>query len=118
MLLLNCLNSWCQNNSLTGGQKDSVLISIADIRIANQKLIENKYNKQIIAQQDSLIMLHRNKYNALIIESSSLQDKLYNSYKVNKDLENSLKSANNKCKFLGGIATTSIIAFVVCIICK
>lgn len=118
MLLLSCLKSWCQSNSPTGGQTDSITIPISYIRLANQKLIENKYNKQIIVQQDSLIALHKDKYHALQVETSILQTKLYDSYQTNKNLENSLQRSNNKCKFLGGIAATGIIAFVVCALVK
>lgn len=117
-MLLSCLNGWSQSNSPTGGQTDSVFIHIDYIKLANQKLIENKYNKQIIVEQDSLINLHKMKYNALQRESSVLQAKLFNSEQVNKDLNKSIVRIENKNKVLGGIAVGSIIAFVVCIILK
>lgn len=115
-MLLSCLKSWSQSNSFTGGQNDSIFISIDYIRLANEKLIENKYNKIIIGQQDSIINLHIKKYDAITDEVKVLQNKLYNAESMNKELNKSLKKIDNKNKFLGGIAITSTIAFVVCIL--
>lgn len=54
VLLCNCSYSWCQSDTLhttssTGevNIRDSVLIAIDDIKIANAKMIELKYEKQI-----------------------------------------------------------------------
>lgn len=115
-MLLSCLNSWSQSNSLTGGRTDSVTIHIDYIKLANQKLIENKYNRQIIIEQDSLINLHKMKYDALNKESAILQTKLFNSEQTNKDLNKSIVRIENKNKVLGGIAIGSIIAFVVSVL--
>lgn len=50
VLLLSCSISWCQNDSLslTGDvEQDSILVPISAIRIANAKMIELKYEKEI-----------------------------------------------------------------------
>ncbi len=67
--LLNCSTSWCQNEnyhiSSTGERTaipDSVLISYNDLRKANAKMVELKYQKEIndslrsIIKNDDIIM--------------------------------------------------------------
>lgn len=68
IVLLSCSTSWCQNNatiSSTGeltASPDSVLISFNDLRKANAKMVELKYQKEIndslrsIIKNDDLIM--------------------------------------------------------------
>lgn len=75
LLLLSCSYSWCQsevNDSIlpTGDEykTDSVLVSIDALRIANSKMIELKYEKEIneylrnTIQTDSILIssLHTN----------------------------------------------------------
>ena len=68
-VLLNCSTSWCQNDnakiSSTGeliNTPDSVLISFDDLRKANAKMVELKYEKEIndslrsIIKNDDIIM--------------------------------------------------------------
>lgn len=49
ILLLSYSKSWCQNNATIPsiGGRDSVLVSYDDLRKANAKMIELKYEKQI-----------------------------------------------------------------------
>ena len=116
LLLLNCSSGWCQNNSPTG---DSIVsLNINYIKLANKKLIENKYNRKIILIQDSVINLHKIKYAALNSEVVRLQQDLHNSNKDISKLNKSLRVSKSRNKILGGIAGTSIIAFVICIILK
>ena len=69
IVLLNCSTSWCQNNSATisstgelTARHDSVLIAFDDLRKANAKMVELKYQKEIndslrsIIKNDDLIM--------------------------------------------------------------
>lgn len=69
LLLLTCSTSWCQSNlpdsiPLTGEemQTDSVLVPISALRVANAKMIELQYEKEInknlqcIIQNDSLLI--------------------------------------------------------------
>ena len=69
LLLLTCSTSWCQSNLhdsilLTGEemQTDSVLVPISALRVANAKMIELQYEKEInknlqyFIQNDSLII--------------------------------------------------------------
>ena len=73
IVLLNCSTSWCQNNntisSSTGGltaKSDSVLIAYDDLRKANAKMVELKYEKEIndslrsIISNDEIIMREYN----------------------------------------------------------
>ena len=64
IVLLNYSTSWCQNDnttsSSTGGltaKSDSVLIAYDDLRKANAKMVELKYEKEI---NDSLLSIIAN----------------------------------------------------------
>ena len=73
IVLLNYSTSWCQNDntisSSTGGltaKSDSVLIAYDDLRKANAKMVELKYEKEIndslrsIISNDEIIMREYN----------------------------------------------------------
>lgn len=67
VLALTCSISWCQSNlldsiSLTGEeiQTDSVLIPITALKVANAKMIELKYEKEINEQLRRLIQTDSN----------------------------------------------------------
>ena len=64
IVLLSCSTSWCQNNSATISSTgeliaspDSVLVSFNDLRKANAKMVELKYQKEI---NDSLRSIIKN----------------------------------------------------------
>ena len=119
LLVLSCSSGWCQSSSSpTGGQKDSVLISIDYIRLANKKIIEGISCKKIVNIQDSIINLQQQKYAELEAEASVLQTKLYNINECNQSLEFKLDKQNRKVRFLGGTALASTLAFILCIILK
>ena len=119
LLVLNCSSGWCQINTFsTGGQTDSVLISINYIRLANKKLIEGISCKKIVNIQDSIINLQQQKYAELEAEASVLQTKLYETNKVNTKLNERMDKQNRKVRFLGGTALASTLAFLLCIILK
>jgi len=69
IVLLSCSTSWCQNDNATipstgelSATPDSILISFDDLRKANAKMVELKYEKEIndslrsIIKNDDLIM--------------------------------------------------------------
>jgi len=69
IVLLSCSTSWCQNDNATisstgelSATPDSVLISFDDLRKANAKMVELKYEKEIndslrsIIKNDDVIM--------------------------------------------------------------
>lgn len=119
MLMLSYSKSWCQISIFpTGGQTDSVLISIDYIKLANKKLIEGISNKKIVVLQDSIISLQSKKYAELETEVGILQTKLYDVNKVNVRLTEDVNKQKSKVKFLGGTALVSALAFLVCIILK
>ena len=68
-VLLSCSTSWCQNDNATisstgelTASPDSVLIAFDDLRKANAKMVELKYEKEIndslrsIIKNDDIIM--------------------------------------------------------------
>ena len=119
MLMLSYSKSWCQNDTLpTGGQNDSVLISIDYIKLANKKLIEGISNKKVVVLQDSVIKLQSKKYAELEAEVGILQTKLYDAHRVNVKLAIDVNKERSKVRFLGGTALASALAFIVCIILK
>ena len=69
IVLLSCSTSWCQNDNATipstgelAATPDSVLIAFDDLRKANAKMVELKYEKEIndslrsIVKNDDVIM--------------------------------------------------------------
>ena len=119
MLMLSYSKSWCQSSySPTGGQTDSVLISIDYIKLANKKLIEGISCKKIVNIQDSVINLQQQKYAELEAEVSILQTKLYDAHSCNVKLTKDVDNQKSKVRFLGGTALASTLAFLVCIILK
>ena len=69
IVLLSCSTSWCQNDNATisstgelTASTDSVLIAFDDLRKANAKMVELKYEKEIndslrsIIKNDDIIM--------------------------------------------------------------
>ena len=79
IVLLSYSTSWCQNDnttsSSTGGlttKSDSILIAYDDLRKANAKMVELKYEKEIndslrsiIANDEIIIGKYNNKVDAL-----------------------------------------------------
>lgn len=119
MLMLSYSKSWCQiSYSPTGGQTDSVLISIDYIKLANKKLIEGISCKKIVNIQDSVINLQQQKYAELEAEVSILQTRLYDAHSCNVKLTKDVDNQKSKVRFLGGTALASTLAFLVCIILK
>jgi 2-phosphoglycerate kinase len=107
IVLLSYSTSWCQNRQATfpsTGElvySDSVLISYNDLRKANAKLIELKYEKQI---NDSLRSIIKNN-DIIITKYKQLNTNINN--KVNK-----YKKQRNI------IATVSSIIVLVCVLFK
>ena len=118
-MLLSCLKSWSQNSdyniSLT---RDSIMVAISDLRIANIKLITAKYNAERLAVKDSIINYQNQKYDALNVEVKSLQDKLHNTNVLNKTLKKDVEKVNKRNKILSGISGGAIAAFIVCLLIK
>jgi 2-phosphoglycerate kinase len=107
IVLLSYSTSWCQNRQATFSStgelvySDSVLISYNDLRKANAKLIELKYEKQI---NDSLRSIIKND-DIIITKYKQLNANINN--KVNK-----YKKQRNI------IATVSSIIVLVCVLFK
>ncbi len=64
IVLLSCSKSWSENSIIpsTGGVPDSVLVAVDDLRAANAKMVELKYEKEInadlrqIVKNDSVVV--------------------------------------------------------------
>lgn len=98
IVLLSCSTSWCQNDNATisstgelTATPDSVLIAFDDLRKANAKMVELKYQKEI---NDSLRSVIKN------------DDIIMREYSRNVDaLKKQVKQENRKYKIAswGGI---------------
>lgn len=81
VLLGSYSRSWCQSKidnvvytpRGVNTTDTTVLVPINMIKIANTKIIKAKLYKDIINEQDSIINLHKIKYNALYKEVETLQ---------------------------------------------
>ena len=79
IVLLSCSISWCQNDNATisstgelTANPDSVLIAFDDLRKANAKMVELKYEKEIndslrsiIKNDDAIMREYRSNFDAL-----------------------------------------------------
>lgn len=112
MLALNCSITWCQNDSssFTGVvEQDSVLVSINSIRIANAKMIELKYEKEINTNLRNIV-----KTDSILISSLSVN---LDACELNKKEEiNKYRKQRNKAIIFG--IESSLILILLLIIKK
>ena len=107
IVLLSCSTSWCQNDNATipstgelSATPDSVLISFDDLRKANAKMVELKYQKEI---NDSLRSIIKN------------DDVIMREYKCNADaLKEQVKQVKKQRNLAvgGGILVTLSLAIL------
>lgn len=95
-----------------------VAIPIELLRKANIKMIERKYFKKIIIEQDSIITL-KDKY---ILEQENVindfQKRLLVNAKLNETIRKDLEREKVKSKIFGGIAGVAIVVTIVIILIK
>ncbi len=95
-----------------------VAIPIELLRKANIKMIERKYFKKIIIEQDSIITL-KDKY---ILEQENIindfQKRLLVNAKLNETIRKDLEREKVKSKIFGGIAGVAIVVTIVTILIK
>lgn len=95
-----------------------VAIPIELLRKANIKMIERKYFKKIIIEQDSIITL-KDKY---ILEQENVindfQKRLLVNVKLNETIRKDLEREKVKSKIFGGIAGVAIVVTIVTILIK
>ena len=126
VLLGSYSRSWCQSEidnvvhppRGVNTTDTTVLVPINMIKIANTKIIKAKLYKDIINEQDSIINLHKIKYNALYKEVETLQNNLDNSNKVNDNLNKSIERIKRNNRYLVSGGAVCAIAFVVCLLVK
>ena len=98
-------------------ERESIVYKLKE----HEKDIEDKViklYKDIINEQDSIINLHKIKYNALYKEVETLQNNLDNSNKVNDNLNKSIERIKRKNRYLVSGGAVCAIAFVVCLLVK
>ena len=109
IVLLSCSTSWCRNDNATisstgehTASPDSVLISFDDLRKANAKMVELKYQKEI---NDSLRSIIKN------------DDVIMREYKCNADaLKKQIVQERRKSKIAcwgAGIITLSLAVAII-----
>lgn len=95
-----------------------IAIPIELLRKANIKMIERKYFKKIIIEQDSIITL-KDKY---ILEQENIindfQKRLLVNAKLNETIRKDLEREKVKSKIFGGIAGVAIVVTIVTILIK
>ena len=80
IVLLNCSTSWSKSdndsiNSSTGGlTQDSVLIAYSDLRVANSKMVELKYEKEINKHYRNIINNDSITINNLILRIGNMEE--------------------------------------------
>lgn len=107
IVLLSCSISWCQNDNATisstgelTANPDSVLIAFDDLRKANAKMVELKYEKEI---NDSLRSIIKN------------DDAIMREYSRNVDaLKKQVTQAKKQCNLAvgGGLFATIFLALL------
>lgn len=126
VLLGSYSRSWCQSeiNNVVHPPRgvnttDTVVsVPISMIKVANAKIIKSKLYKDIIEEQDSIISLQKLKYNTINNEIKILQYNLYNTNKVNDNLNKSIERIKRNNRYLVGGGAVCAIAFVVCLLVK
>lgn len=76
IVLLSYSSSWCQSDAMLSSTgeltKDSVLVAVDDLRVANAKMIELKYEKEInlslkeIVKNDSVAIVALRENNSVV----------------------------------------------------
>lgn len=123
MLLVCSKNLFGQTNDtfpLRGNADSLVVVDIATIREANIKLIERNCLKDVVAQQDTIILnqheiIDKYKEENLYIASQKLEfENKYNEAKeLNEKLSKNLKYTKIGLYTVGGIAVAAIIYGVI-----
>lgn len=116
---MNCsINLYGQNNiipSLEGVKDSLVVVNIFTIKEANIKLIERNYLKEIINQQDTIILDQQNvinnyrNYNLYLADENLKLQKVYNDVdNLNKSFEKTIKIQKAGLWALSGVSVAAI----------
>lgn len=105
--------SWCMTPSSTGVQARTDTITINDIRIANRKLIQAKYDAFLVVVQDSIINNQRNIINELETINDDLQNRILKGNDINERLMKDVDKYKRKSKRASWAAIGSGSAFIV-----
>lgn len=111
IVLLNCSISWCQNDnhtiSSTGeltATSDSVLVAFDDLRKANAKMVELKYQKEINDSLRSIIVV---------------DEKIMREYNDNVNaLQKQIKQEVRKRKIAGWLGVLVSVSLAIALIVK
>lgn len=107
-MLLNSFINYCQSTNhinVPTGLQDSVLISINDIRIVNEKLIERKYYIKINKEQEEIIKLNNDYINEQHKIIDDLQDRIVATQDINNKLQKEYEKEKKNKKIAIGCAS-------------
>lgn len=112
IVVLNCSKGWCENSNISSTgveiQSDSlVLIPISELKLANAKMIELKYEKEI---NDSL--------RSIIINDNTIISNYRQIVKTNNNEIDVLKHKINKKSMQRNIAIGTTIALLITLLVK
>ena len=105
ILLLSCFTGWSQNDTIV--TKDSVVIAISALKVANAKMIELKYEKEINKNLQEIIIA-----DSIIISNLNNDIVLYEK-RANNAIHKA-KRQRNKAIAIG--SGTSIVLFILLIV--
>lgn len=111
IVLLNCSISWCQNDNYTisstgelTATSDSVLVAFDDLRKANAKMVELKYQKEINDSLRSIIVV---------------DEKIMREYNDNVNaLQKQIKQEVRKRKIAGWLGVLVSVSLAIALIVK
>lgn len=113
LLVLNYSISWCQSDILSTGvldKNDSVLVSIPAIKIANAKMLELKYQKEINNELNNVI-----KQDSTII--NNLHSTIYeNNIKYNNNIDKVISQRNKTIAISGGANIILLVLLIISLI--
>lgn len=116
VLLFGGLLSYANDPSPTGVQDSTVKISIDIIRAANVKLIQAKYDAELVLIQDSIIKDYKN----IVLEfdklNKDLQSRIIKGNEINNELANQVDKYKRRSKRASWAAVGSGSAFIVLLI--
>lgn len=116
---MNCsINLYGQNNiipSLEGIKDSLVVVNISTIKEANIKLVERNYLKEVVNQQDTIILNQQNiidnyrNYNIYLADENLKLQKAYSDIDdLNKSFEKTIKIQKAGLWALGGVSVVAV----------
>lgn len=108
IVLSTCSISWCQknNDTIVNIEHDSVIVSVNALRIANAKMIELKYEKDI--NKNLLEVIHTD---SLIIDA--LNTNLASCERTARETNRKLRRQRNRAIEIGGGSSAVLLVLLI-----